>query len=817
MVRHSRTSPIYNASLLITFILTCCVSCVGQISPGPEKHEQGGKSGLVQAQADATFASAQGTPDTPTIKSAVLTPTKAGTVLGPSVSATLTVTGRNLTDGYTLGFDKPVPLKTANNGTTGSAAVTLPENYTPGMPVHLALSANPNLTLSTIQTTATPAALFTVSPPTLHFPDTLIGSTSAVQSVTVTSQAAASLKVNVSAPSGDFTAPPYPCELQPSTSCTIAVSLAPKHLGDTSSSIVLSADGSLPATVPLFAKVLAYCPSEYKDKAHYALGFGSVLLIVFLYLIGIVVVRWNLVALPTRRLLLAHLDSIDSRRQIWSTPSASIASANIGTLLEKARTLNTKRSVTDLLLWTRGQELSGWGYAHEAEAELAGLLPAEIARAQLEGIEEQLRGMSSAGCAGMAERIKAALDAVSPCQLELDRPLFEDILTYFQASLAFEAELKRAIDPTSNFTVSAYQDLASRIIGLLQVQAPPLSNCIEQVLQATPPVPDPQLMSLLREADDLLNPRAAALAEQLKAASQNAAGQDQWRSLLEHVLRYLTTQTALSVRIKAALYGLRNVPTSRWKALLAEALDIVNDRTDTDFANLISWQNKTLWIVACGLLLVIALAGVLEHEVLFLVGATGGLLSRLSRSLQRADVPTDYGASWTTLFLSPVAGALAGWSGVLLIILAVQLEALGPLFSKIDWCNPSAPAALGVAFLLGFSERAFDGILGQLEDKVQATQAKSNPTQPQSLKITSPSTLNPAKLNQSYRQPLATTGGKAPYRWILASGKLPDGLQLDQSGQIIGTPTAQGPFKFTLQVSDSASGSQSQEFTIAVS
>jgi hypothetical protein len=818
MVRHSRTSSTCNTFLIFIFTLACCVGSIGQSNPVAQKHAQDGKSAIVQAQADATSASAQGTLGTPIVTSAVLTSTKAGTVLGPNVSATLTVTGSNLTDGYTLGFDKFVPLKTANSGTTGSAAVTLPGNYAPGMSVQFASSANPNVTLSTIPTTVAPAALFTVNPLILKFPDLAIGSTSAVQSVTVTSQALGPRTVNVSAPPGDFAASPNSCDLQPSTSCTISVSFAPKHVGETTTSITFSADGSLPSSVQLSAKGLASCQSQSKDEAHFTPRFWEVLLIVVLYLAGFVVVRWNLVALPSRRLLLAHLDSIDSRRQIW-LPSTSIVSDNINKLLDEARALNRKGSILDSLLWTRGQELSGWGYAHEAEAELAGFLPTEVVRAKLESVEEQLRTVPLVGCSGMADRIKAALDGGPQLEPQLERALLEDLSTYIEFLIAaFQVELKDTVGITGNFTASVYQDLANRIIKVFQVQAPSLSNRIEQVLQTASILPNDQITFLLKEAYDILNPQAVTLTEQLKAASQDPNhSADQWKTLWEQVLRYLMAQSALSVRIKEAVHNLPNLPTNRWKALLSEALAIVNDRTDTDFANLISWQNKTLWIVGCGLLLVVALAGVLEHEVLFLVGATGGLLSRLSRSLQRADVPTDYGASWTTLFLSPVAGALAGWSGVLLIILAVQLELLGPLFGKVDWCSPSSPAALGIAFLLGFSERAFDGILSQLDDKVQASQTKNNLIQQQSIKIVSASPLSPAKLNLRYGQPLVAMGGEAPYKWVLASGKLPDGLQLDQGGQISGTPTVQGVFKFMLQVSDRASGSMSQEFVISVS
>jgi hypothetical protein len=186
--------------------------------------------------------------------------------------------------------------------------------------------------------------------------------------------------------------------------------------------------------------------------------------------------------------------------------------------------------------------------------------------------------------------------------------------------------------------------------------------------------------------------------------------------------------TGLADEVRDALApvaaGAPPVPPTRGRALLHEALSLIYDKSDRDFTAFMSWQNKAVWLIGCGLLFILSLTAALQHGVLLLVGGVGGLLSRLSRSLQRADVPTDYGASWTTLFLSPVVGALMGWAGVLLVTIGVKLGVLGSAFDKVDWCNPWGAFTLGIAFLMGFSERAFNGILTQLEEKTSA-QAKS--------------------------------------------------------------------------------------------
>ena len=55
-----------------------------------------------------------------------------------------------------------------------------------------------------------------------------------------------------------------------------------------------------------------------------------------------------------------------------------------------------------------------------------------------------------------------------------------------------------------------------------------------------------------------------------------------------------------------------------------------------------------------------------------------------------------------------------------------------------------------------------------------------------------------------YSQSLLPTGGQSPFTWIVVagSGSLPPGLSLSSSGVIRGTPTSNGSFRFTVQVTD---------------
>ena len=212
----------------------------------------------------------------------------------------------------------------------------------------------------------------------------------------------------------------------------------------------------------------------------------------------------------------------------------------------------------------------------------------------------------------------------------------------------------------------------------------------------------------------------------------------------EAKLRDLNTRVsnALADDIKTAL-AVTPAPVGRWQALLSEALGIIYDATDTEFASLVSWHNKTVWLLLCALTLILVLSVVQKNSVFFILGAAGGLLSRLTRTLYRENVPTDYGASWTTLFLSPAVGALMGWCGILLIILGLKMQVLGQMMA-VSWCNSTEPVAMGLAFLLGFSERFFDGILKQLEDRAQPQ--ATNPSQPAATTPAVSTTPSPAQL-----------------------------------------------------------------------
>lgn len=70
----------------------------------------------------------------------------------------------------------------------------------------------------------------------------------------------------------------------------------------------------------------------------------------------------------------------------------------------------------------------------------------------------------------------------------------------------------------------------------------------------------------------------------------------------------------------------------------------------------------------------------------------------------------------------------------------------------------------------------------------------------------------------TYNQTLTAINGTQPYNWSVATGTLPPGLSLLQSGAIIGTPTKDGNYTFTVQVKDASqpSATTTRAYTIRI-
>ena len=261
-----------------------------------------------------------------------------------------------------------------------------------------------------------------------------------------------------------------------------------------------------------------------------------------------------------------------------------------------------------------------------------------------------------------------------------------------------------------------------------------------------------------------------------------------------------------------------NAPLLR-KALLSAGLVQIYEARDADYATLVSWHSKAMWLVFSGLFLIVGIGIAIGSPILLLVGAVGGLLSRLQRALYRESMPTDYGASWTSLFLSPIVGALTGWAGILLLDAAADLKLIGDLFRNA-WHVPTAPLTLACAVIFGFSERLFNGILNQLETKIN--------TKPGQAQTQQQAPANAAKKPLAVKTaPLPTfvagqpcvvkpeaEGGQSPYRFTW-SGQ-PNWLTLGADGVLRGTAQQGGPYQLTLNVQDVENTSVDQKFELRI-
>jgi hypothetical protein len=78
-------------------------------------------------------------------------------------------------------------------------------------------------------------------------------------------------------------------------------------------------------------------------------------------------------------------------------------------------------------------------------------------------------------------------------------------------------------------------------------------------------------------------------------------------------------------------------------------------------------------------------------------------------------------------------------------------------------------------------------------------------------------TLPGGEVGAPYSQTVIGTGGSTPYAWAVTAGSLPAGLTLNGATAVIsGTPTTSGPASFTVTVTDAASQTASQAYTVGI-
>ena len=80
----------------------------------------------------------------------------------------------------------------------------------------------------------------------------------------------------------------------------------------------------------------------------------------------------------------------------------------------------------------------------------------------------------------------------------------------------------------------------------------------------------------------------------------------------------------------------------------------------------------------------------------------------------------------------------------------------------------------------------------------------------------STTSLTPGTKGEAYQAPVDTTGGVGTKTWSISGGALPDGLTLNASGVVIGTPTATGSFNATVHVTDALGIVATKAFSLLI-
>jgi hypothetical protein len=156
---------------------------------------------------------------------------------------------------------------------------------------------------------------------------------------------------------------------------------------------------------------------------------------------------------------------------------------------------------------------------------------------------------------------------------------------------------------------------------------------------------------------------------------------------------------------------------TKLRPLLQEGLRIYYEDRDTYYEMLADWQNKAMWLTFLAILFIFMLLWIEESAFLFVAGGFGGLLSKLRSVQQKSDIPTEYGFSWSTLFLTPLIGAINGWAGVYLVLIMMKVDVFGNTITEAlkDGRTCSFPALMVIAIIFGYSAGLFEKMITKIE------------------------------------------------------------------------------------------------------
>ena len=170
-----------------------------------------------------------------------------------------------------------------------------------------------------------------------------------------------------------------------------------------------------------------------------------------------------------------------------------------------------------------------------------------------------------------------------------------------------------------------------------------------------------------------------------------------------------------------------------------------------------------------------------------------GVVYILTLSLPNGKVSTSYSATLTAEGSTPIT-----WS--------IESGSLPDGLSL----NATSGTISGTPSTVGTSNFVVKAINNEDEDsKKLSITIEATATPP----VITTATLPNGTISVAYQRQLTATGSMAT--WTIESGNLPDGLTLNASGTISGTPTKDGVFNFTVKAENTA-GSDTKELSISI-
>lgn len=155
-----------------------------------------------------------------------------------------------------------------------------------------------------------------------------------------------------------------------------------------------------------------------------------------------------------------------------------------------------------------------------------------------------------------------------------------------------------------------------------------------------------------------------------------------------------------------------------YRSLLKEGMRLYYEDRDDYFEMLADWQNRGVWLTYAALLCIMILAFTGTNPLILIAGGIGGLLSRLRSAMKSKPAPSEYGLSWTPLFLTPLVGVLTGWAGTIIFIVLVKVQVFSQeLIGNVHATDDSTmPVLMMIAIACGYSATFFEKMISRVEE-----------------------------------------------------------------------------------------------------